>query len=73
MVAEHVGGDTTLLIEDKGVSVLPGIRPDIVPTANALKEWGAYRTRVVTPKGICVTVCTCLRYSESSVTPRVHR
>lgn len=66
LVAEHVGGDTTLLIEEKGVTALPGIRPDVVPTANAPKEWGAYRTRVVTPTGICITVCTLRNTSDVS-------
>jgi len=63
LLMEHVGGDTTLVIEQNGpVAALEGFRTDILP-GSAIpppKEWGAYRTRLVTPMGIPITAWDCV-------------
>lgn len=59
LLIEHVGGDTTLVIEQNGpVAALEGFRTDVLPGSATPppREWGAYRTRLVTPMGIPITV-----------------
>lgn len=59
LIAEHVGGNSTLLAEPTGITVLSGIL-DITPNVNVRKEWGAYRTRFITPAGVCIKAWDCV-------------